>query len=108
MKSYWFISFTVYYKNLQDQLVEIRGNAVYILDSKSFMPGIVCRSLKEQFRTTLTDDHKILPLARLEIYINSVTETEEAAIADFIAESGITGGIFSFRSTEFFQSIIEV
>ena len=81
-ESYWFIRFSVFLTlDPNEEMSEIRGNAVFTLESKSFLPGSVISDLKDFYKKELAKNWR--EIKEIEIYIDSVLQIDQAGAADF-------------------------
>lgn len=82
-ESYWFIRFSVFFDTDPiKSMEEIKGNAVYTLKTKSFLPGVVISKLKSFYQETLPQKG-IKAITELEVYIDFVLEINKEGADDF-------------------------
>ena len=86
MKSYWFIRCTIYYNDETDDTIEIKNNIVLSLETKSFLPGLVTRVIKNKLIEVVAEE--INQENRLEVFIDFFHEIDEVGYVDFVEEGG--------------------
>ncbi|OHA87313.1 MAG: hypothetical protein A3A96_04105 [Candidatus Zambryskibacteria bacterium RIFCSPLOWO2_01_FULL_39_39] len=81
-QTYWFIRFSVFFTLDPDEgLNEIRGNAVFTLKSKSFLPGSIISDLQNFYKSELAKKRRVMK--EIEVYIDSVLEVDQDGATDF-------------------------
>ena len=109
MKSYWFLRISVHYNNvISRRPAVIVGNAIHALDSESFLPGTVTRTLNQSYKEALLRDRKINPEDTIQLLIDSVLKVDEAAMKDYTDNNTSTGGLFVLYSAEHYQELAVV
>ncbi len=89
-ESYWFLRFSVFFTaDSNEKTDEIKGNAVFVLKSKSFLPATVIDSLKNFYKKELSKKRKVV--AEIEVYLDFVLQIDQAGVTNF-SMIGLTSG----------------
>jgi len=82
MSSFWFIYYEVQYVNKEGSFAEIKGNGVFLLASRSFLPGSVAKILTATFEDKIKE--KRFTDGALNVSIVSFAEISEEGYNDFL------------------------
>ncbi len=80
--SYWFVSFSLFYNDSQKGVVEVKGNSVHELNTKTFMPGCVIKKISQGIEEEKAKKGSVITDSW--VLLHSVVEIDEHGFADFL------------------------
>lgn len=108
MESYWFVCFTTYYYDKEQNLSEIKANSVHKLNSEIFLPGTVKRGLEKFFLEDLGKKKEILSDFEPEVIIESFEKIEKEGFNNFTDKESNKTHRFSFAGRTFTRKKVKV
>lgn len=101
--SYWFVYHVARYTNRDGEFCEIKGNSVHKLQTQSFLPGTVRKSIEGGYLGQVS--HKLLEGQIVEVTIESFGAIEKEGYYDFVNRGmPLVASEYSLSGREFVTS----